>query len=83
MTNTNLPEKLEATIKIGRPARDWKVELQKIVENVYKERKYVTYTGKASKQDIVRMAQVLKQTYRDWDIFANTASRSIVFRKKI
>ena len=51
MTNTNLPEKLEVTIKVGRPPRDWKVELTKIEEKVHNEMKYVTYSGNISRQE--------------------------------
>jgi hypothetical protein len=83
MTNTNLPEKLEVTIKVGRPSRDWKVELQKIGEKVRKEMKYVTYSGNISKQDVIRAAEVLKQQYWNWNIFINASERTIVFRKQI
>jgi len=83
MTNTNLPEKLEVTIKVGRPPRDWKVELTKIEEKVHNEMKYVTYSGNISRQDVVLAAEVLKQQYWNWRIFANPHERTIVFRKQI
>jgi len=79
----SLREKLEATIKVGNPSRDYKVELQKMGEHVYNGKKYVTYGGKASSQDIVRATEVLRRAYPDWDVFANTRSRTIVFRRKI